>query len=173
MAPRDSSPQSGEPGAIRFEYLLLVRQLSQIDLEYERIRASAQEMREQGVLIDVYPYRTDPREVIDTLSGVSGTISLKQLWQRHPTARLVIVSEGRELVHPFTLAPREWTSALSFWPRRALITPLPSADWGAVEGRIHRELGASLASSREQGLASLHALLGGPGPVRIAHAGLF
>jgi len=150
------------------EYLFLVHQVSDLDLEYDRVRARIGEMRDQGVLTSTYPYRVDPREVQDTLAGdPTRPIGLEVLQQRHPDSRLVVVGTGREMVNPFTFRPLRWTSELRRWARRAFVTPLPSADWGTIEGVLHRQLGFSVASSRERGLEALAELLGGTGPVAL------
>lgn len=148
------------------EYLVLVRQLSNVDLEFARIKALLDELKKHGVGLFYYPYRGDPRHVIDTLSGKRNSmVELRALQERHPNARLIVVSEGRELVNSFTLEPLGWTSGLQQWPRRALITPLPSSSWGTVESNVHFGLGFSIASSREHAFDRLDRVLGGSGPI--------
>jgi hypothetical protein len=150
------------------EYLFLVRQLSNVDLEHARIRALLQELQVQGMPLVLYPYRGDPRRVFDTLTaGRRATLDLRELHDRHPNARLVVVSEGRDLVNSFTLDPHGWASQLQQWPRRALITPLPSSSWGTLESNIHYGLGFSLSSSREHAFDQLDHLLGGSTPVAL------
>ena len=145
--------------------------LSIVDLEFARIFAELEDLRAQGVALTIYPYEVDPRRVIDALAGInSSTLTLTELFDRHPSARMALATDARELVNPFTLEPWEWASDLTNWPRRALFTSLPSADWGRVESAIHHGLGFSIASSRENGLQRLSALLGGSGPVAVREA---
>jgi hypothetical protein len=144
------------------EYLFLVRQLSRCDFEYQRMRALILELRDQGVLLNLYSYNDDPRVLCDVLSAEEADyVRLEQLRERHPDSRLILVSEGHELLDRLTYAPLPVAGELTLWPRRALLTPLPSADWGSIEGVIHHDLGFSIASSRENGLGQLGQLFSG------------
>jgi hypothetical protein len=64
--------------------------------------------------------------------------------------------------------PLSVAGELTLWPRRALITPVPSADWGDIEGVIHYDLGFSIASSRENAFSNLDQLFGGKGTGPVA-----
>jgi uncharacterized caspase-like protein len=149
------------------EYLILVRRVTDADLEYQRVVTLLDELRAQGVVLTVYPYDIDPRHVHDVLSPSQAPLPLADVYQRHPHARLVLVTDARELLNPFTLTPWHWTQELLAWKRRAVITPLQSEDWGAVEARIHYELAFSIASTLEGGLHRLCDLLGGTAPTFI------
>ena len=143
------------------EYLFLIRQLSRNDFEYQRIRTQILDLRDQGVFLNIYSFNEDPRILWDALSNEYGDhLRLEQLHQRHPDARLILVSEGRELLNRLTYMPLSVADELTLWPYRALITPLPSADWGSIEGIIHYDLGFSIASSRENGFSRLNQLFG-------------
>jgi hypothetical protein len=147
------------------EYLFLVRQLSRTDFEYRRMRALILDLRECGVFLTMYSYNEDLCVLWDTLGpGHGDYLRLEQVHQRHPDARLALVSEGHELVNHFTGMPLSVAAELALWQRRALITPVPSADWGDMEGVIHYDLGFSIASSRENAFGSLDQLFGGKGP---------
>lgn len=147
------------------EYLFLVRQLSGSDLEYVRVEAMLKELKGQGVPLSYYPYRGDPRRVLETMSGArTATLGVEQLYERHPHARLILVTEGRELVNGFTLQPHAWMRRLDLWPLHALVTPLPRSDWGTIEARIHFDLDYAITSSREGGLDRLGRLFSGPSP---------
>ncbi len=146
------------------EYLFLVRQLSRTDFEYQRMRRQILDLREYGVFLNIYSFNEDPRVLWDALSGEYGDhVRLEQLHQRHPDARLVLVSEGHELLSRLTYMPLSVAAEFTLWQRRALITPVPSADWGDIEGVIHYDLGFSIASSQENGFSNLDRLFGGKG----------
>ena len=146
------------------EYLFLVRQLSRTDFECQRIRSQILDLRDHAVFLNMYSYNEDPRVLWDALSNEYGELlRLEQLHQRHPDARLVLVSEGDELLNRLTDMPLSVAGELTLWARRALITPMPSADWGDIEGVIHYDLGFSIASSRENAFSNLDQLFGAKG----------
>lgn len=148
------------------KYLVLSRQISTRDLEHERIRALVRQLRAQGVQISFYAYLNDPRDVVESRDGQTQRgVSLGELFQRHPDARLVLATEGHELLNPLTLAPLDWVESLKIWARRAIVTPLPSGGWGRAERTLHRALGFSVSSTYENALDNLGTILGGNGPV--------
>lgn len=152
--------------SIQSEYVVLSKQVSARDMEHQRIKLLAEELAHHGVVLHFYPYRNDPRELIDTYSeGFEKFCSIHEIISRHPEARLVIASEGREFLHPLTQAPYNWVHELNTWNRRALVTSLPSSDWGKVESVFHFGLGYSVSSSQENGLSNIGRILGGTQPI--------
>lgn len=150
---------------VEASYLVLSKRLSAHDMEDARVRALVDDLRAHGVVIYYYSYEVDPRVLIDTYgAGGFQRIALDEVRTRHPDARLILATDGRELLNLLTLEPWQWARTLSEWPRRVLATPLPSADWGAVERALHAGLSLAVTSSQEHGLRNLGAITGAAGP---------
>ena len=80
-----------------------------------------------------------PRRGDETFSP---SFDLRGLRERHPDARLVLVTDGTELVDYFTLKPLPFVAEeLAKWPARMLLTPVPMAEWGEREMNIADALG--------------------------------
>jgi hypothetical protein len=140
------------------EYVFLIQGLGPLDMEQTRLLQLTGELRKAGVPLACYFYLTDPRQLREPSPAGDGTfrnLDLARVAERHPHGRLVIFSTGHEFFHPLTLSAMSWTSALLRWPKRALLTPVPQADWTHVESLLRKELGFLIGSARPQGLLDL------------------
>ncbi|MBK8653007.1 MAG: caspase family protein [Haliscomenobacter sp.] len=63
-------------------------------------------------------------------------ITLRELYQQHRTARLLILSYGYELFSPSTGDWSPWTRAFLQWQDRAMLSPLPTQSWGPWEEKL-------------------------------------
>ena len=115
------------------EHVFLVHSRSRGDHEYERIARILRGFTKSGVALSHYAYTHDPRILLEfTFLGDlhKKLLRLDDVYERHPGARLVIVSSGEELVNPFTLRTYSWVAEFAVWTKRALLTPLPRNQWG-------------------------------------------
>jgi WD40 repeat protein len=150
------------------DYVFLIHRRSSGDLDYFRIEQVLALLKAVGVPLSFYDYSHDPRSVVDRLAAADlfyKSLDLDQLFDRHPGSRLVVVSDGHDLVHPFTLAPSRWLGLLSRWPKRALLTPTPRNLWGKLERALHADAGFRVGSSRRGGILGISALFKPEEPV--------
>ena len=86
----------------------------------------------------------------------SASFDLRGLRERHPDARLVLVTDGTELVDYFTLKPLPFVAEeLAKWPSRMLLTPVPMAEWGEREMNIADALGGLVGRATPDGFRDL------------------
>lgn len=150
-------------------YLVLLRRASEDDHERARIRRFLDEMRATGFPVDVYEYRQSPERLIDFTGtrirlapesfetwAEQREIGIATLADRHPQARLLIISDGRELIEPIRMAVRPAIAGmLSPWPNRMLLTPVPPGDWGIIEYVLSRDLRLGIGRATEGALSDL------------------
>lgn len=60
-------------------------------------------------------------------------VTYEELYLRYPHHRLMLFSAGRQLFSTGTGKLAKWTSQIARWKDRALLTPLPAAEWGRRE----------------------------------------
>lgn len=78
----------------------------------------------QKVYVKVYYFDGDPR-VCKSKDQPDVYVSLLQLANKHPNHRLLIFSDGKELMEPLSGQPFQWTRLFFFWQDRALLIPDP------------------------------------------------
>ena len=147
------------------EYIALLHRRAARDLEYIRARDLLTSLTDAGVNLTIYTYTHDPRFVYETSLGsgyLGDRLGIADVFERHPTSRLIIVSDGFELVNPFTLEPEGWLRKLDGWKHKALLTSTPLNLWGHVERGLVTKAGFSLGSSRVQYVSRLAELLRQP-----------
>jgi hypothetical protein len=124
------------------EYLVLIDSAGAVD-HFARI---AEELvatlhRDTDVNVEVFVFQSDPR-LLRHLSlqpgRVSGApaVSLDGLVGRFPQSRMLVFSDGRELISPMSGQPVAWLPMLLRWPHVALITPRPRAQWSVREDML-------------------------------------
>lgn len=91
-------------------------------------------LRENEVEINRFFYDSEPR-VLFNEEHPRG-ITLGELQQRHAQSRLILVGSGGQLLSPLDGRPASWTSQLSVWNHRLLLTPKAAAVWGRDERRL-------------------------------------
>ena len=75
---------------------------------------------------------------------------LVQLYDRH---RLLILSDGHSFIDPTRGGLEKWTEQLREWPKRALLTPHPMADWSYREAILAQAV--MVMPSNVQGMLEL------------------
>ena len=142
------------PRSRSIQFLFLVHRRSRGDLEYKRISTMLAQLRANGANLAEYVYTHDPRAVFEVSQRHFGALSLETLFDRHPHARMIIVSDGEELVDPMSLQPVAWLRQLECWPERLLLTPIPQDAWADVETGLI-DVGFFVASSQAETFADL------------------
>ena len=124
-----------EPG-----YLVLIDSAGRGDHQAQLAGLVLDAMQNQGLGQDCYEFDADPRRSRHTpRRGVvlhRGLQSLSALASRHAGARLLIFSDGRGFIDPYTEDAVAWLSAFGAWEKPIMITPQARRQWGVREWRL-------------------------------------
>jgi hypothetical protein len=132
------------------EYLILIHRVSERDHQAQLFRMLVEAFAREHLFIVHYFY-DDPR--VCTKDSDQESVRLAEIQRKYSTRRLLIFSDGQELLDPMTGELATWTSVFRSWRERALLTPTAPAAWGwseAVVGDYFRVLPANT-----QGLSEL------------------
>jgi hypothetical protein len=110
------------------EYLVLIERASLEDVRAYRAAAIVDRLKAQGVFAEIFYFDGDPRVVFPGAAGAP-PMTVPELAVRYPEHRLVICSEGKNLVSPFDGLAHSWLSAFTRWEHRSLLTLVPAPDW--------------------------------------------
>ncbi|MGO8368329.1 hypothetical protein ACC808_07740 [Rhizobium ruizarguesonis] len=154
------------------DYLFLVPRLRPDDHERERVSRFVDALRRGGLSLTVYDYDPDPRTVYPRTTPDAAqasipavTLDLRALRELHSEARLVLVTDGKELVDYFTQRALPFVKEeLATWPARMLLTPVPLAEWGEREMNIAEALGALVGRATPEGFHDLELAFGEGSP---------
>jgi hypothetical protein len=116
------------------EYLLLVERFSRNDHRAGLFDYVFQALRVNEVFVERFFYDSDPR--INRNEQYPAGLNLNELRNRFPDARLVLLGSGYRLLSPRTGKLAEWALPLQSWRVRALLTPVPHAEWGYQERQL-------------------------------------
>jgi len=116
------------------EFLLLVERLSPNDHRARLFDHLYHTLRGNDVHIERFFYDGDLR-LCRNEQWPAG-LSLRDLRYRFADARLLVLGAGYRLLDPATGRITDWAAALPAWRLRALLTPVPRADWGRHERRL-------------------------------------
>ena len=148
-------------------YLVIIQRRQPHDHERLRLRRLFADLAERGLPFFAYDYERDPltvkhavaargSEQADGVNGREEALALSTLRDLHPEARLVLVTDGRDLVDRVSGRVRaDIAKMLSFWRERVVLTPVPVGDWGEVELALSRDLDAPLGRADENALPDL------------------
>ncbi len=145
------------------EYVFLVPRRRIDDHERDRVSRFIDALARGGLSIQAYDYDPDPRSLMPRRGDetFSPSFDLRGLRERHPDARLVLVTDGTELVDYFTLKPLPFVAEeLAKWPARMLLTPVPMAEWGEREMNIADALGGLVGRATPDGFRDLSTAFG-------------
>lgn len=143
------------------DFLFLVPRLRDNDHEYERTARLIDSLRRGGLSITVYDYAPDPRTLTPSAIGrprAAGdtVLDLRAVRELHAEARLVLVTDGAELVDYFTNRPLPFVAEeLATWPSRMLLTPVPVTEWGEREMNLSEALDAPVGRAGPESFADL------------------
>lgn len=148
-------------------YLIIIQRRQPHDHERLRVRRLFAHLADRGLPFFAYDYDDDPltvkhaiaasgRERAEGINGREGTLALSTLRDLHSEARLVLVTDGRDLVDRASGRVRgEVAKTLAFWRERMILTPVPVGDWGEVELALSRDLDAPLGRTGEEAVSDL------------------
>jgi WD40 repeat protein/uncharacterized protein YecT (DUF1311 family) len=139
------------------EYLVLIERRAAGDQDSRRLRDIVGRL-ESMVPIDIFYYRAEPSRVEPERGGRS--ISIEQLQAQFPEHRLLVLGSGSELLDPADQKPHPAAAKLTLWRQRALLTPLPLAEWGREEFALAYALEMPIGRATVDGFLVLAELLG-------------
>jgi len=139
------------------DYLVLIERRAGGDQASARLRQMLRRLADL-VHFDVYYFQSEPSLLSPETGGPA--VPIERLQAQHPDHRLLVLGTGREFLAPLTLAPRPGVRQLGFWDRRALLTPLPLAEWGSEELALSQALELPIGRATPEGMAALPELLG-------------
>ncbi len=121
------------------EYLALVEMQGPHDQQSQLIGAMLDRLRSEEVPIQTWYYEGSPRYCYQP--GQEEPVPLSRLAQRFAGYRLMIFGRASGLLDARNSALRKGLAdLLPLWDERALLTPLPVADWGRAEARLSQHL---------------------------------
>lgn len=139
------------------DYLILLDEQGAESHQAQLFKHLAQLLRGQDVVAEVFFYRNEFHRFWnrDRPDG----ISLDTLQRLYPHHRLVVLGDAHALLDPFADGPaalkRDTAAALTPWPRRLLLTPLPPVSWTYRERTLSRLFVVFPADLRGQADAAL------------------
>lgn len=139
------------------EYLVLIERRAAGDQDAARLRDLVSRLGEL-VPFAVYYYQREPSMLEPERGGRS--VPIEQLQARFADHRLLILGAGSGLLEPVTLTAHAAAAKLRHWPERALLTPLPIAEWGREEFALASELDMPVGRATPEGLLALAEALG-------------
>ncbi|MEM6625117.1 MAG: SUMF1/EgtB/PvdO family nonheme iron enzyme [Pseudomonadota bacterium] len=142
---------------LRPEYLVLIEANAAGDQEARRLRRMAERL-EDIVDLDVFYYQTDPGE-LESEDGAN-RITIEQAQSRYPDHRLIILGTGGGFLDAVDLSLRPPAQKLFYWERRALLTPIPLAEWSKEDYALAKALEMPIGRATPEGLLTLAELLG-------------
>jgi hypothetical protein len=117
------------------EYLLLIEESHINSQRTQLFDYVADMMRRYNVLVEKFYYRYEPSLCYNAQTPRG--ISLEKLSEQYPHHILLIVGHGKQLVYPYQpMVSPAYQACLARWQHRALLTPVPYADWGHAEKNI-------------------------------------
>ena len=139
------------------EYLVLIQRQSSGDQDASRMYQMVERLSEL-LSLDIYFYQTDVAELeaVETRQR----ISIEQAQAKYPEHRLLIMGDASGFLDPVSMELRGPARQLLHWQRRALLSPVPLAEWGEQEYTLSDELSMPIGRATPEGLAALSGLLG-------------
>ena len=126
-----------EPG-----YLVLIDSAGRGDHQAQLSGLVLDAMQKQGLAQDCYEFDADARRSRHAPRRGPvlhhGLQSLAALASRHAGARLLIFSDGRGFIDPYTEDAAAWLAAFGVWEKPVMITPQARRHWGVREWRLQQ-----------------------------------
>jgi formylglycine-generating enzyme required for sulfatase activity len=116
------------------EYLLLIDRQGAANHRAQLFDTLCQSFRDNGVHVDRFFFDGDLRSCRS--EAFPDGLSLQELQHKHPASRLLILSNGYQLLSPLSGQLSKWTEILRRWKQRTLLSPTPTDSWGRREARL-------------------------------------
>ena len=139
------------------EYLVLIERHAAGDQIALRHRELIRRL-EFLIPFSVYYYRLEPSLLEPERGG--RPVPIEQVQAMHPEHRLLVLGTGAGFLEPNSLTATLAAEHVMYWERRALLTPIPLAEWSAEEFALARELEMPIGRATPDGLMGLAELLG-------------
>lgn len=139
------------------EYLFLIERRGPDDQNYNRMRAMVQRLQDM-VALEVYAYEHDP--TVLERDGGGRVTPIERVMAAHPDHRLVVLGTGEAFLDPMTGKATLGATKLMHWEQRAMLTPVPLAEWAREEFAIASELAMPIGRATAEGFLGLADLLG-------------
>ncbi len=139
------------------EYLVLVDRVSLRDHQAEWADSLVERLAADQVSLVRFEFTNDPRVCYPRRESRSAW-TLRDLAERYADHRLLLFTDGERLLDPWTGLPAAWTECFSAWEIRALLTPLPPANWTAREDQL-AAAGFLVEPATPDGLVSLASVI--------------
>ncbi len=138
------------------EYLVLIEKSGVGDQNYEYLRAMISRLKDL-VALDIFTYQREP-SILEPEAG-GPAIPIERLMSSHPHHRLLVLGSGIHFLDPVLRKPLPGAAALTHWDRRALLTPVPLAEWAEEEYLLAHELSLPIGRATPEGLMALAEML--------------
>ncbi|MDX2072553.1 MAG: hypothetical protein SFV55_29230 [Haliscomenobacter sp.] len=115
-------------------YLLLIDQRAQNDHRAKIFDLLYTYLQFNEVQVSRFYFHADPKLCFNDDYPLG--IPVAQLYPQNRSARLLILTYGYELFSSSTNAWSLWTKVFLQWKDRAILSPLPTRSWGAMEQRL-------------------------------------
>ncbi|AEE54382.1 formylglycine-generating enzyme family protein [Haliscomenobacter hydrossis] len=115
-------------------YLLLIDQRTQNDHRARIFNLLYEYLKFNEVDVKRFYFSADPKLCFN--DDFPYGIPLAQLYALNRSARLLILTYGYELFSPSSNAWSPWTRVFLQWQDRAILSPLPTQNWGAMEQKL-------------------------------------
>ena len=144
------------------EYLVLIDRAAFRDHQARLFYELARKLYGESVFLTCYFFEGDPRvSFMSPFVSVEATpvvrsaeaqqkleeeakraqrgATIEDLHELYPGHRLIIFSEGEDLVDPVTLQTVDWIKSFAHWQERAILTPRPRSLWDAHEFALRQQ----------------------------------
>lgn len=140
-------------------HVVLIHRRTMAEHEPRRIASLLGQLQAAGVSMALFEYAADPARLRPFGQPGAAVRDPASLLQEFPEARLIVVTTGEEFTGAGAYgASADRVRALTDWPHRAVVTPVPVAAWGLREWALSVRLGAPLARAGDAGVPDLAAI---------------
>ncbi len=150
------------------EYLVLIDRRTAEDHQARLIGGWIRQLQDQGLAVDSFYFRADPR-VCEADGSAQQDQRLLELLAQHHRATLVLAGDASLFFDQFSGRMHPWAEDLRALPRRVLLTPEAPYRWGRRELEL-ADAGLTLVPATPAGLAGLAEMHGEPRTERALHA---
>lgn len=119
------------------EYLMLIDRRSAANHRAAMFNILFEAFRNNDVLVERFYFDGDIRLVFNEVTPHG--VKLKDLKYRFQNARLLILSDGYNLLNARNGKLAKWTSILSAWKDKAIMTPNVPSNWGRKERQLAQQ----------------------------------
>ena len=139
------------------EYLFLIDSHGRADHETRRARDYLRRLKDEGLAFAAYTYERAPDRVRPLSGGPS--VPLADVASEHSNKHFIVMGDAASLLSPVTGDLGRWALALNAWQTKALLSTVPSKEWGMEERLMADLAGFAVRPFSADGIATLHGVL--------------